>query len=554
MRRWLADRRLVLATGVAAGLPVIVATIDVATSGWIPLADDALIAISAYDVPTADSPLLGPWSSGFSDVIELPTFHPGPLLFWLLALPARLPWPPALEVTMGLVNLACVVGSVGLANRRGGRPLMFATAIGIPIMLASLPAETYSDIWNPSAPLMPFQLLLFLAWSLALGEHRLLPLTLLTASFAIQCHLSFLVPALGVTAIGVGGLALSRRRELLAPPARAWLIGGLAVAAVCWSAPLIDQITNQPGNMRQIWWAVKADQSVLGVETGWRALVHTVGVVPWWLEDPRFSIDRIVDLSQSPGAIAVGSTALVLAGLIALALLGRRRGRPDVSVAALLALVVCASAVVVTASTPKDSFDTLGYSMRWVSPAGLWVWLVVGWSAASLWLAGRVSAARLAFLRPAPIALAAIVVVGALVAAAGGLIADPYDETRELADGIDAAVPHDRPIGLGVSPAPDAVFAGLGIQSGILWSLRTEGRDVNAQAVADYLGPEYVSTDGEQMVRIDVGTQPPADGRQGARAPGRAPTEPQGSGASAEHSWTAVVTLMPTPPESTTAP
>ena len=51
-----------LATGLAAGLPVIVATIDVATSGWTPLADDALIAVNAYDVFTPNSPLVGQYS------------------------------------------------------------------------------------------------------------------------------------------------------------------------------------------------------------------------------------------------------------------------------------------------------------------------------------------------------------------------------------------------------------------------------------------------------------------------------------------------------------
>ncbi len=42
-----------------------------------------------------------------------------------------------------------------LAKRRGGLPLMFATAVVLTVMLASLPAEVYSDTWNPSLPLMP---------------------------------------------------------------------------------------------------------------------------------------------------------------------------------------------------------------------------------------------------------------------------------------------------------------------------------------------------------------------------------------------------------------
>ena len=61
-------------------------------------------------------------------------------------------------------------------------------------MLASLPAETYTDIWNSSAPLMPLLLLVFLAWSIACGEYRLLPLAVLVASFTSQSHLTFVAP------------------------------------------------------------------------------------------------------------------------------------------------------------------------------------------------------------------------------------------------------------------------------------------------------------------------------------------------------------------------
>ena len=82
----------------------------------------------AYDVLTADSPLLGPWSSGSSAIVGLPTFHPGPLLFWLLAIPARMPWPEAMELTIGLVNLACVPCVLGLVPETRGTDLASITA------------------------------------------------------------------------------------------------------------------------------------------------------------------------------------------------------------------------------------------------------------------------------------------------------------------------------------------------------------------------------------------------------------------------------------------
>jgi hypothetical protein len=516
----------VLLTGLAAGVPIIVATLDVATSGWTPIADNALIAVSAYDVPTADPPLLGPWSSGYSAIVGQPTFHPGPLLFWLLAIPARLPWDEALEVTIGLVNLACAIGIVGLAHRRGGRPLMFATAVALPIMLASLPAEAYSDIWNPYAPLLPLLLLFFLAWSIGCGEYRLLPLAVLAASFAAQSHLSFLPPAAGALAVAVVGLVLSQRDALRKPPARAWIAAALLVGVVCWSFPAIDQLTNSPGNVRLLYRAARADQPKLGLATGARGLVHTVGVVPWWLRDPQFGLERVVDLSTTPSALATGSAVLTLAALAALLAIAVRRRRHDIGVAATLALVVCAAVVLVIASTPKDSFATLTYSVRWVSPAGMWVWLALGWSLAAL-VGARAPRAGLA-RRAGPagalagaVPVVAVLAVSAVVAAGGQLRSEPYDEVRTFADRLEADLPRDRPAQIVVSATPKATFMALGIQSGIVYALRRDGRRVLAADVVDYLGARYDPEGAEnpQLVRIDAGTRPPKDARLVARLP-----------------------------------
>ena len=217
-----AGRWQIWVLGLLASIPIVAQTVDVLQAGWVPLADDAMIAISAFDVLTGDPPLLGPWSSGYSDLNGENTFHPGPLLFWLLALPTRVLDPGSLEVTAAVVNMASVLGTIALARRRGGAGLMLAFAVAIPLMLASLPAEVYSDIWNPSAPILPFMLLLMLAWSVACGEYRLLPITVAVASFVPQCHLAFLVPTLAAFAVAAGGLAVSLRGTPRgAAPARA---------------------------------------------------------------------------------------------------------------------------------------------------------------------------------------------------------------------------------------------------------------------------------------------------------------------------------------------
>ncbi len=164
-----------------------------------------MVATRAFDVFTSDTPLVG----AASTVCELSgeaTNAPGPLLYWLLALPARIAPDTGFPVVMGALNTAAAVGTVILARRRGGLVLMFATAAAVAVMCAALPTEVLSDIWTPSAPMLSFTLLIFLCWSLACGEHRLLPLTALVASFVVQCH---------VTLCAAHGRAAHRRAHRL---------------------------------------------------------------------------------------------------------------------------------------------------------------------------------------------------------------------------------------------------------------------------------------------------------------------------------------------------
>src|SRR3954454_17288965 len=93
---------LVLGTGLAASLPVIVATGGAVANGWVPLGDDAIIVVRSYDVLSTHPPLLGPYSTS-SQLIGHPVLSPGAPLSCLRALPARRGelGPP---IAMGVVN------------------------------------------------------------------------------------------------------------------------------------------------------------------------------------------------------------------------------------------------------------------------------------------------------------------------------------------------------------------------------------------------------------------------------------------------------------------
>jgi hypothetical protein len=213
--RRLTEPLLTLAAGLAAAIPVITATVKAVQAGWVPLADRGIIATRAHDVFTSHMPLVGQYTLA-GEVTGRVTHSLGPMLFWLIAIPAHDGSTAGMAITMGTVNTLCILGSVALAHRRGGRVLMVMSALAIALMCQSLAAETFHDVWNPSAGLFPFTLLIFLCWSVACGEYRLLPLTVLVASFVAQTHLTYLPPTLALLAVGLGGLAggwIARRRR-----------------------------------------------------------------------------------------------------------------------------------------------------------------------------------------------------------------------------------------------------------------------------------------------------------------------------------------------------
>jgi hypothetical protein len=444
---------------------VIVSTVAATRADWVPGADTAIIATRAHDVLSSHPPLVGQYSLA-GEVTGHVIHSLGPMLFWLLALPANFGPTASLIWTMGAVNTLAIVGAVALARRRGGLVLMFAAALAIALMCQSLAAETFHDVWNPSAGLFPFTLLIFLCWSLACGEYRLLPLTALVASFVVQAHLMYLPPAIGLLAVGLGGLALARieiarERKRRVParnddddnPARArsplppsdsdearnapapgrhpvlgspapeghpvlgspapeghpvlrspapgghpvlgWGLAALAVGAICWSAPIVDELSEHHGNLTLVAETATARQTTLGASAGWHAVVRAVGIRPWWLYVPHTRWERKHDVRSTPGTHTIVSCLGLLGALLLTLLIACIRRRRDVAAATLIGFVLCAALAAIAASTPTPRVlsATLGYTMWWGSQLGMWVYLILTWS---LWLVLARSAHALA--------------------------------------------------------------------------------------------------------------------------------------------------------------
>jgi hypothetical protein len=467
---------LELAVGLSAALPVIVSAAHAVTVGWVPLGDDAVIAARSYDVPTTHAPLLGQFSASSGILGNGPQSSLGPMLYWLLAIPARLFEPSALVATVGLVATASIVGCVILARRRGGDAFMVATAIGIAVAARSIDPETLSDIWNPAAALFPLLLLMFVSWSVASGEVRLLPVAVVLASFVAQCHLAYVLPALGMLAVAAGGL-------WLAPPpgVRRALVPAAVAALVCWSAPLVEQAIHRPGNLVQVARSATAGEPTFGLSAGWHTVVRTAGLDAWWLRAPRPPADRLGDIVARPGAAGIVTAVAMLAVLAAAAAAGLRRRHAELAAAGTLGLLLCLAAGATAASTPSKGnlFISVGYTLWWASFAGMFATLLAGWSAAQL-LRGRLRIALPAATgRAAALTgIAAVLAAGALVAARTGAesLQSAYRPVRQAVDRL----ARDRRPALVTLGTPNEFVLQSDVQAGLVYGLRREGVRVMA--------------------------------------------------------------------------
>jgi hypothetical protein len=510
------QRAVMLATGLAAALPILVSVVRALVGDWTLEGDQAIAATRAYDVFTYESPLVGPWSTT-SNFLGRDAFHPGPLLYWLLAVPTRVPGVGTYPVVMGAVNVAAVLGVVALAHRRGGRALMFATAAALALMCASLSTEVLREVWNPSAPVVPFALLIFLCWSLACGDLELLPLTVLVASFAMQCHLIFLLPSVLLVGAGLAGLVLSRRHVADKRSVRRWTVAAVVVGLLAWSGPLLDQalywggFDRGHGNLATLADAVGSREEPVGAKPGLYAVVRAVGAPPWWLRAPQTDAVRAFDIFSRPGPLSFASTGVVLLGLAACALLAARRRSWDIVSACVLALLLCVALGVSTASYPRSSIFGYAYATRWASPMGMWTWLCLGWSAVTLWSPTRVMR-RAQTPAMTAVALSAVVAIAVVVAASQGPDSQErlYKPVAAVVASVESALPNPRAVRLD--------GADLQFGSAVTLALRRRGAAVGVGFDEQFGRRYHVSVHTyDHVLDFRQGATPPADGRRIAR-------------------------------------
>ena len=109
--------------------------------------------------------------------------------------------------------------------------------------------------WNPYLPLLAWLVVLLATWSVLCGDSLMLVPLVVAGSLCAQTHVPYLVPC-AVLTIGALVFATWQGGRWRVAGSRRWLDRNVVVAVVIgvvlWVPPLIDQLTNDPGNVRTL--------------------------------------------------------------------------------------------------------------------------------------------------------------------------------------------------------------------------------------------------------------------------------------------------------------
>lgn len=387
--RW--ERSGWLVAAAIAVTPVLAALWSLHDRRWLLTGDWASIDLRVREVGTADTPLIGAYSTrGWA--------HPGPVIYWIAA---PMQWlvrgdPRGLLLTAALINIAAIVGIAWLLRRRQGSGMAIAAMAAVAVLIYGLRPYRVADIWNPLLPLFPLLLVTFLAWSAATGHRRHAVGAIVIGALVAQAHVGLIPVLVVIGAWAVGWSLLGARVERPGPAPdgpgssapghdsgigwpRVLLVGVLGALAA-WMPPVIDQLAGT-GNLRRVFdYFTSGATRPVGLARGAGLVGRFVRPDGLWTGDagPTFSM-----AGSSPAFV------LLMAGLLAVfTVMLWRRGDRVTSAGTSLALVLVLAAVPIASRLDEPVFD---YLVRWIEVIGALGWFWVAWGAWCL-VRGRVPA------------------------------------------------------------------------------------------------------------------------------------------------------------------
>jgi hypothetical protein len=317
-------RRSTFANPAAVGLVFFLAGIAHLGSTWIPVGDWAVaeLVIRNFD---RSIPLSGPYSAqrGYN--------HPLPLVYVLQWLPYQLTGQRSSAGLAAAIwwNGAWLTFLTWMLARRKLESLAVLALAALVAIAAVGDVGILITPWNPNLGLVTGLVLVFVAWRVALGERRLLPLSAGLAAWCSGAHLSFVPFALAV--LGTAAALLIRStllrsgrtglRQLVAPA-----IGAFAVGLALISPMLIDMVANGRSSNPLRIVAESRNDSQAGsraVDDAVKVLRSELAFPPQWARSQPPYDEFLKEQSPRLPGLAV---VVVIAGIAA----HRRRARDEV--------------------------------------------------------------------------------------------------------------------------------------------------------------------------------------------------------------------------------
>lgn len=445
---------------VACAAPLAAVAVGLAVKGWAPVGEFAQAELRLRDF-WGHPPLLG--AVGRLRTGSTVSSHPGPAAWWAMypVYAALGRSAVALSTAVAVMAGVWMAGALTLLWRRGGDAAVVVGGLVVVALIAAVGPTTFVEPWNPWFALMPFLCFVLAVWD-TLGGHRW-SLVLLGAagSFCVQAHVGY-APLVGVLSLlGLVGIVVARWgrgewRRLVVPAAVALLVMGLM-----WAPPVLEQLTNDPGNMTTLVDAYRqeaARQPALGAGAALKLVGAYLNVrAPVLVTEDISPVDRSADL---------GTVAVVAAWALAAWACWRRRA--DHRFAAVLRLHLVAAVGVLTAVVAASRIvgEVFGYLILWLGVLVAVAAFAILWTG---WLAYVVPTDTPQ--RPRPRSRRALPIVGAVLALAAVLTTIGFADAPVPAEALsDDATDLIGPVAAGLDPNATHVvrwddplaFGGLG--------------------------------------------------------------------------------------------
>lgn len=321
-----------------------------------PLGDQALLALGAGRALQLEQ-LVGPYS-------RFGWHHPGPALFYVLALPIWL-FGSGVGLSLGtiLINGGASVATVAYLWRKVGALAAMWSAAALGLLSLGLGFFVILYPWNPDV--LVFPLILFsVLWAQAMrGDRTALLWAAVVGSFVVQSHISTAPFCVIMLAAAVVGAVLSATRRRGATPAltnRPWLVAGTALLVASVVPIVVELVQDQPNNVTLLWGYFVAHPGAHSqLRLALLQAADALTVIPFGgaTTGAGLYVDHGTVKMLGAGAVMA---MIALAGFV----VARRRGQRS---AQLILATAVAGAIIGIAATTRVTGGVLSYLVAWQS-------------------------------------------------------------------------------------------------------------------------------------------------------------------------------------------